>query len=314
MGNIRERVEQSVLNLMDDMANEAGSAWENTLPTRVSGETSVDVKNKALRAGRCLLQRLWECLCHHQDALKPVSPCECCGQDCPVHPGCDARRGNVYMIVAGSPCTNWSSLGKRRGWLGVGTVEFMCFMFDILSAKPEILVHENVPGFDVQGMIYFLEEHYVCETLTFSPLSLGWPVSRERSYTICLLREAPAFQAPFNMSFMQDHLFRERATTGQVFFRSPWSLVVKELTDMGVTDVHNCNFRALLTPGDAERLEGHIEAAQSGANTSFLCCNVKQRPESLPMRSSGSSIDHKNSIDIWGRDARCRRWPMVDRI
>ena len=279
MQDVRDRVEPMILEKMDELVKQASENESESVPTRVSGETRVDVKNRALRAGKCLLQGLWDCLSSHPKPLKSVSRCVRCREECPVHPDCEVRRNNVYMVCAGSPCTNWSAMGKRKGWLGKGTVEFMCFLYDVLSAKPEIIVHENVAGFDVHGMTLYLEKHYVCETLTFSPLSLGLPASRERSYTICLLREALAFKAPFSMSFMQDHIFRERRVTGEVYFRSPWSLVAKELAEMGVDDVESCNFRALLTPGDAERLEGHIEAAQAGSNSSFLCCNVKQRPE-----------------------------------
>ena len=54
-----------------------------------------------------------------------------------------------HIHVAGSPCTDFSSMGKRRGFGGPTSAAFITCVILVRLHRPWIIIHENVLGFDI---------------------------------------------------------------------------------------------------------------------------------------------------------------------
>lgn len=103
----------------------------------------------------------------------------CCGHGhyC-IAPACD-------LDVTGTPCQDWAPNGNRLGREGPQWKVFLAWVTVILAQQLPIVVHENVPQFDVNILFELLGHMYFICPLVIDCESLGFRlISRKRRYTI----------------------------------------------------------------------------------------------------------------------------------
>ena len=88
--------------------------------------------------------------------------------------------------VAGSPCWDWSANSLRRQQIhGQSMLVLFSWILYIFETEPTVFVHENVPGFWIELLLFFLGSLYTISYTTFSPCQTSnFPVSRDRIYTL----------------------------------------------------------------------------------------------------------------------------------
>ena len=69
--------------------------------------------------------------------LQQEVPCYLCKQHCRVHPTEGERADSAYLIIGGSTCVSWSSMGCSAGWLHNSTAPFAVWVADFMRELPE---------------------------------------------------------------------------------------------------------------------------------------------------------------------------------
>lgn len=125
-----------------------------------------------------------------------TAACQRHGQQCAIVP---AGLGAVHLHLAGSPCQDWSLFGKRKGFAGVTVRAFLTWCALMLSTLPHLIVHENVVGFPVSILGRLLGHYYSISHTTIWPGAVSrFPVRRDRSYAILVLRSAGLLARPLS--------------------------------------------------------------------------------------------------------------------
>lgn len=98
-----------------------------------------------------------------------------------------AGPGDILMMVAGSVCKDWSSMGKSQQWLGQYAI--LCAIFIALTRHLQcsLVIHECTARFDYKLLQDLMPGHQDFHTV-LSPTNFGCPVSRTRSYDVLLLK------------------------------------------------------------------------------------------------------------------------------
>merc|ERR1740129_1256181 len=121
-----------------------------------------------------------------QGPLLTRAICDAHGADCSAQ--CDAD-----LWVAGSPCVDWSPMGRRRGTGGPSRAVFLTWCHDVREQAPALLLHENVPRFPKRLLEAELGELYEIRELgpdrVVTPQALGFPVRRKRRYLLLVHRQ-----------------------------------------------------------------------------------------------------------------------------
>eukprot|EP00971_Amphidinium_carterae_P325928 6456492-Amphidinium_carterae.1 len=130
--------------------------------------------------GRLFVREAWAAL----RSAKPLKTCWCetHKRDCLCHPELEAagERQQRYIVIAGSPCIAWSSMGLQGGWLHESAIVFLAWLADTWHASPDVLIHENCPGFDHSVFSMLVGADYEVMSSELSPSHIGLPVSRTR--------------------------------------------------------------------------------------------------------------------------------------
>ena len=113
-----------------------------------------------------------------------VVPCIYRGGGCqgPIH--VFATSSGIKMLVAGSTCTAWSSMGKGRRMCDETMVPFMILCFLVRDLQPHFLAHECTSMFDAELFLKYVGGPYRVQSTLLTPLDFGWPVCRRRRYTL----------------------------------------------------------------------------------------------------------------------------------
>ena len=101
------------------------------------------------------------------------------------------------LYLAGMPCTDYASLGKRQGSAGKKNGDLFIIQIDtIKSLNPKIVILEMVPtaletneGYEVKLLIENLSTHYHVNADILSCWKYGDPTARERLIFSCLRRD-----------------------------------------------------------------------------------------------------------------------------
>ena len=112
--------------------------------------------------------------------LKLTAWCFKCRQYC--------RLTETHMHRAGSPCVHHSTLGDRQ--MGQGNHQFLFWIWVALMRmlRIKLIVHENVRGFGDVSLRALLGDLYVVIHLLSEPMSLGWPIQRNRQFVVMILK------------------------------------------------------------------------------------------------------------------------------
>lgn len=93
----------------------------------------------------------------------------------------------VDLQVEGSPCVDWSSVGKCQGRQGPNSKALLSALFTVARSQPRCYIHENVPNFDVSIIEAVLGQMYNITTIEVSPADAGHvECGRSRVYTVCV--------------------------------------------------------------------------------------------------------------------------------
>ena len=118
--------------------------------------------------------------------------CKYHGRPCPVmQPQAAADDGKVVWLEVASPsCTAWSARGLRLGWLSTDNVTTLLWGhgFQSEGRKPDMVVGENVPSFDLRWWMTIAGDAYEWHHTVFNPMQIGVPVSGDRLWWICYRR------------------------------------------------------------------------------------------------------------------------------
>lgn len=102
--------------------------------------------------------------------------------------GADIVRENVDIIVAGIPCTGFSTAGKRRGLDDVQSGLYSHVLRLVKTVKPPYVFFENVAAIRSGGMRIILrdleDEGYVCRWMTLYARDVGAPHRRNRWFML----------------------------------------------------------------------------------------------------------------------------------
>lgn len=113
-----------------------------------------------------------------------------------VHTGSPvaARPGDIH--VAGSPCTDWSSMGQQQKLSGPTAAAFLVWTRWMLDNEPTIIIHENVKRFPVRILVELFGASYSVHSIELTPKEVGWPIARPRRYSLLLKKGRATLQRP----------------------------------------------------------------------------------------------------------------------
>ena len=110
-------------------------------------------------------------------------------EPCLTHAGASCSRPRTEIEVSGPPCQPWSKVGKCAGrsshlmWL------VLVWIAQLRAARPLLVVHENVHGFDIQVLTEMLSDLYDVVCLKVAPHHVGFACAhRPRLYCVLYLR------------------------------------------------------------------------------------------------------------------------------
>jgi site-specific DNA-cytosine methylase len=116
---------------------------------------------------------------------------------------CTAERALLH--VAGTPCVDYSNIGKRSGILGGGMLPFLAWVGQRRRLQEAAILRENVQQFAQELLEKFLGDLYVIQSSVFKSAVLGRACDRERRLTWMLHKRHvnvhPRKTWPLNLQF-----------------------------------------------------------------------------------------------------------------
>eukprot|EP00435_Cladocopium_sp_Y103_P048908 s774_g14.t1 len=143
--------------------------------------------------------------------------CHACKKMCSRFPDAAKRMVYLWLEVAGSPCIPFikgGAYGTGLAWLHETTISFLSWGRAMRAKKPDMILHECVPGFTPETLQKVLNQHedlYDITSLVLSPDDMGYAVRRERRYSLCVLKKSCE---------KTEGLFDENLA--QMLFAAPW--------------------------------------------------------------------------------------------
>lgn len=200
------------------------------------------------RLGQALLTELMQelqCI-----EFKNTSPCSACGRECVLSPRTElATRECFWVEAAGSVCKAWSTYGSQGKCLSEYTLSTLVWIWSTTSLEPDIVLHENTPGFDSDLMKQIMKDtrasiprsifarpwaaseataarSYNVVGEIFGPAALGVPSARRRKYLAFHL--SPFSVMGPNLDFGRI-FFRERLADASVYLVASAEIMQAEL-------------------------------------------------------------------------------------
>ncbi|CAE8675347.1 unnamed protein product [Polarella glacialis] len=134
---------------------------------------------------RKTMEELAEIIRNPTTKLQEWDQCISHNQMCRRLHGQKLTQGILQVLIAGSPCTDYSKWGKVLQSAGPTTAFFLILMKSVLQSLPDVFVHENVTTFPMDHIVSFLGELY---DITFSQIDpaddCGFPIHRKRVYLV----------------------------------------------------------------------------------------------------------------------------------
>ncbi|MCP4240020.1 MAG: hypothetical protein GY772_05620, partial [bacterium] len=193
-GNVQASVPASTIARLEAM----GAIYRERITARVSAarlakgmEHASDVRRAEVqRLGDKFAEKATKLLAEHELDLGAIGWCHVHEKECPLAPS-TARSGRaLFLEVAGTTCVAWSSMGLRWGWLDPSAVPCLAWSFWMRARRPDIIIHENTPRFDLERLLALLgpELHAAVSQLT-SPDDFGVPTRRWSRYALLFRRD-----------------------------------------------------------------------------------------------------------------------------
>ncbi|CAE7731277.1 hhaIM [Symbiodinium sp. CCMP2456] len=95
----------------------------------------------------------------------------------------------VSLLMAGSTCKDWSSMGKAHGFFGPNGIAFVVMIAVVQKIKPIVFLHENTRSFDFSMLAFLLSDSYQLHHTFLKPEDFGCPAKRTRSYSALIRKD-----------------------------------------------------------------------------------------------------------------------------
>ena len=100
---------------------------------------------------------------------------------------CDA--GPSDIDTSGSPCQDWSAAGLRLGVDGKNIHLLLSWMRRHMLWQTAVVIHENVPNFDIGLLHHFMGHMYHIFAVTCGPEDVGFSFCRRRRLYVALVHK-----------------------------------------------------------------------------------------------------------------------------
>ena len=215
-GDIMARVAPTLQELLEEVYSEAESQFNSLL-----GSTESPSDHQFNEIGHTMMQRMQHVLQSSAEHVPRTGWCYKCHGICNFFGPPTADLSMFRLVVAGSTCTSWSRMGKKRKWAARSAVAFMVWPYTTLWQQPHAIVHECTEGFDFDVLMLIFGALYVVSSFVFSPVDLGIPSSRARRYTILLLRSRCAPTLSYDLVGFGSLFFRHCLANGHMYWCAP---------------------------------------------------------------------------------------------
>lgn len=147
-------------------------------------------------------------MCNYLDTLKhdifsrhTLAPCmRHPGQACPIAWRDDetvpTSRRALTMNISGPVCLPWTSFGRSEGLGHMATEAFLIWSREVEMQAFDFCLMENSPRFPPALFADRMRAHSHVITATIGPELLGWPVRRQRMFSIAVRRESLVWVGP----------------------------------------------------------------------------------------------------------------------
>ena len=224
-GDLMERVDIKTARALRSIVQAGIRSWQRQRGRGMLGKSK---KKNPASVKKTLSQSVFrKCLaCLKSATYHKKRYCFRCARECEVHPPAEERSEHShYIVVAGTTCVSWSSMGSCDAWLHQATLPFMVWLEDWYRHEPTHVIHECSRNFDVESFREAVSEKYHLEQVISSPLDFGVPAHRCRSYCLLTLKSKIVVDIPYSRASLSELLFQKVATNAKIFFRAPSSLV-----------------------------------------------------------------------------------------
>jgi site-specific DNA-cytosine methylase len=197
--------------------------------------------------------------------------------------------------VTGTPCQDFAPNGNRQGVSGPQWPTFMAWATLVMALDIAIVVHENVPQFNVQALISVFSSKYIIYSFIVDCSDVGfYLISRKRRFTImyhkakAVVNTSPVLlHSRIKQAFMplQAHM----AIYVSACFLASAEEIGQEIEDLcllrGIS-VHEAmqDMAMLLSPGEAQRLAAYEELwlqrfGQPACSCDWAIFNLADNPD-----------------------------------
>ena len=174
------------------------------------GVRSLAKKEIVSQCSADLMRRMKEVLSEHPLSDQARAYCFCHSKSCLVNDMSDLGPGVTTLVTAGSTCVDDSPFGSRRGMSGKAAKAFLCWVYEMRSQRPDLILHECSHLFNVDLLHDLLGDLYHVMQTKLSPADLGFPQTRMRSITWLVSRSTMILHQSFDSnllsSFQADHV------------------------------------------------------------------------------------------------------------
>ena len=205
---------------------------------------------------------------HASFAFSRRAWCYSCRRMCLLH-GPEWAQGSrvLRMNLAGTTCTAWSYMGKRRCWSAESTLSFVIWAHEQVALAVDIVIHECTVGFDVSTLMLIFGGAYICFTFVMCPTDLNRPASRPRRWTMLVRRSCFAVKLPLTLdNFKSFFALRLAEATADMLLRAPAALTDAMIEALALAkhlpprtpEGLSWPWEQVLTTGDYMRLLGYL--------------------------------------------------------
>jgi site-specific DNA-cytosine methylase len=107
-----------------------------------------------------------------------------------------STNGGLLLECSGTMCTPFSTMGLMLGFLDEACARIFCvWLADCIHVRPDVIWHENVPGFVWRVFERWLPRYTVQSRVSCTSL-IGLPGTRERRITCCLNDDTVEWKDP----------------------------------------------------------------------------------------------------------------------
>ena len=209
------------------------------------------------------LQHLMESSAVHCEAW-----CERCKKDCPVNPSAEVTAGHLRVHAAGSTCVDVSTYGSQQRLLGASALPFVAWALERAAVQEDIIFHECTPKHpSMELFTKFLGRSHHVVNFHVCPSQLGWPMTRKRSYTMCISKKLlPELEpVPHPAAYLPGRV----VASGEVFFNADKEALQAHCqASRQAAGAGDARYSDLLGEGDRRRLHEWMTfiGSESGAS------------------------------------------------